>query len=230
MIISHRHKFIFIKTTKTAGTSIEIALSKFCGPDDIITPVMPEDEAIRKASGYPGPQNYLSPPWDYTISDVAQLLLRGQRKRRYYHHISAGEILALVGQRLWDDYFKFCVERNPWDRLVSYYYWAYKSEPRPAFAEYVRSSRPLALKQSGFEKYTIDGRIAVDKICRFENLEEELEAIRTRIGIPEKLQLPRAKSRFRKAGRSYRDYFGEGEKLRVAELFSDEISLFGYEF
>ncbi|MEL6382956.1 MAG: chondroitin 4-O-sulfotransferase, partial [Cyanobacteria bacterium J06626_18] len=32
MIISHEYKFIFLKTRKTAGTSIEIALSKFCGP------------------------------------------------------------------------------------------------------------------------------------------------------------------------------------------------------
>jgi hypothetical protein len=39
MIISHEHKFIFVKTRKTAGTSIEIALSKFCGPDDVICPI-----------------------------------------------------------------------------------------------------------------------------------------------------------------------------------------------
>lgn len=29
MIISHKNRFIFLKTEKTAGTSIEIALSKF---------------------------------------------------------------------------------------------------------------------------------------------------------------------------------------------------------
>ena len=31
------NEFIFIKTRKTAGTSIEIALSNFCKPEDIIT-------------------------------------------------------------------------------------------------------------------------------------------------------------------------------------------------
>ena len=38
MILSHKHKFIFIKTKKTAGTAIEAAISQLCGPDDVITP------------------------------------------------------------------------------------------------------------------------------------------------------------------------------------------------
>ena len=38
MIVSHKHKFIFIKTKKTAGTAIEAALSELCGPQDVITP------------------------------------------------------------------------------------------------------------------------------------------------------------------------------------------------
>ena len=48
MIISHKYKYIFLKTNKTAGTSIEIALSKHCDHNDIITPISAEDEAIRK--------------------------------------------------------------------------------------------------------------------------------------------------------------------------------------
>jgi hypothetical protein len=39
MIVSHRHRFIFIKTHKTAGSSMEMALAPLCGPDDIVTPM-----------------------------------------------------------------------------------------------------------------------------------------------------------------------------------------------
>ena len=47
MIVSHRYRFIFLKTNKTAGASIEIALSRFCDSEDIITPLLPDDELIR---------------------------------------------------------------------------------------------------------------------------------------------------------------------------------------
>ena len=43
MIVSHKNRFIFLKTRKTAGTSIEISLRPYCGPDDIITRITEDD-------------------------------------------------------------------------------------------------------------------------------------------------------------------------------------------
>ena len=53
MIISHAHKFIFLKTKKTAGTSIELALSQLCGPDDVIPPITESDETLRAPGSEP---------------------------------------------------------------------------------------------------------------------------------------------------------------------------------
>ncbi len=51
MILSERHRFVFIKGRKVAGTSTEMALAALCGPDDIITPISPIDERARLPNG-----------------------------------------------------------------------------------------------------------------------------------------------------------------------------------
>ena len=65
MIASHAHRFVFVKTRKTAGTSLEIALSRHCGPADIVTRISPKDEELRTASGGVGPQNDDTDPSSY---------------------------------------------------------------------------------------------------------------------------------------------------------------------
>ena len=50
MIVSHSHRFIFIKTRKVAGTSVELFLSQFCGEEDIVTTLGP-DEKLREGMG-----------------------------------------------------------------------------------------------------------------------------------------------------------------------------------
>ena len=230
MIISHKHKFIFLKTVKTAGTSIEIALSKYCGPDDIITPASPEDEITRSELGYPGPQNCFSPIRKYDLQDIFKWIREGKKKLRFYNNMPAEKIKARIENDVWDSYYKFCFERNPWDRTISLYYWLNQSESRPTISKFINSEDILFLKKRGYNTYTIDRKIVVDKICKFENIIEELETIRIQLGIPEKLDLPRAKSRFRKDKRSYRDILNEDDRDRIAELFRDEINLFGYEW
>jgi hypothetical protein len=230
MIVSHKYKFIFLKTSKTAGTSVEIALSKFCGPDDIITPISSQDEEMRSSLGYPGPQHHTSSIWGYTIPDIIKMIFKRRKKIRFYNHIHAKKIKAYVGKEVWDSYYKFCIERNPWDRVVSLYYWRFKLEPRPMISEFINSKVPKILKKRGMRLYTIKGNVAVDKICKFENLADDLEEIRKHVGIPEKLELPRAKSSFRKNKLHYREILSEADREKVARLFHEEIDLLGYKW
>lgn len=213
MIISHRHKFIFIKTTKTAGTSIEIALSKFCGPEDVITPISPEDEALRQELGYRGPQNYI-----------------GLNGVEFFNHAPASLIKRGVEESVWNEYYKFCFQRNPWDRFISFYYWRNQTEPRMPISTFLESGLPPLLVERGHDLYCIDGEIVVDKVCLFENLSGELEQVLARLGIHETVELPRAKSRFRKDKRHYRDILSEEEKDRIAALLHREIDAFGYQY
>ncbi len=218
-----------MKTTKTAGTSVEIALSKFCGPDDVITPLSRNDGKMRTRLGYPGPQNHYLPISSYGVKDFVNWLIK-RDKKHFFNHISAKEVKAYIGDRVWRSYYKFCIERNPWDRCISLYFFRNRSEPRPLISKYIRSKAPLVLKKRGYDIYTINGTVAVDKVCRYENLTMELDEVRKHVGIPEKLQLPRAKSQFRKDKRSYQEILGRADKARIAELFHDEINLFGYQW
>ena len=88
MIVSRKHKFIFIKGKKVGGTSLEIALSKFLAATDIVTPIVPEDEAIREALHYVGPRNYRVPARQIA-NEVASLSGRGAHYLRKM--VSRGE-------------------------------------------------------------------------------------------------------------------------------------------
>lgn len=213
MILSHKYKFIFIKTKKTAGTSIEIALSKFCGPTDIITPITPADEIIRARLGYRGPQNYSS------------------SQGPFYNHIAAREIAEKIDPAVWETYYKFCVERNPWDKVVSWYYWENRTEPRPSLSQFIRSGRAaLVGGPGGFNLYTINDRIVVDKVLLYENLQQEMETLALRLNLPEVPRLPNAKAEFRVDKKPVTAFYGEQDRNTIATIFSREISLFGYAF
>jgi hypothetical protein len=228
LILSHDYKFIFIKTNKTAGTSVEIALSKFCGPNDIVTPISPEDEAQRTALGFTCAQNYELR--QAPLARWADRLWGRANRKAFFNHMSARQILERVPRQVWDEYFKFCVERNPWDRTVSAYFWANQKEPRQSILNWLKHGGHKILQRRGRDLYMIDGKIVVDRVIRYENLTEELELIRQTLGLPKPLELPYAKSHTRKDKRHYREILGEDERRIVERDFEHEIRTFGYRF
>jgi len=223
MILSHKHRFIFIKTNKTGGTSIEIALSRFCGPDDVITPISPDDEALRASLGYRGAQNYRV-GWFRSAGHY----LRFGKWPRFYNHMSAVEVRRLVGERIWEEYFTFCFERNPWDRALSLYHWRTRDRQAVDFAEFVRAGMLDRLKRKGSELYTEDGGILVDRICLYEDFEAELAALSEQLGLPEPLQPPRAKGGVRT--RRPDPVIDPEQVEHIASQFRFEIDRFGYRF
>jgi hypothetical protein len=227
MIVCHRYRFIFVTTRKTCGTPIEIALSAFCADDDVIT-------GIARANGASGAQlgfgalrrNDSIALAQYRPFDWLRLMVRGERAR-LDKHVPAGAIRALVGETIWNGYFKFCVERDPWEKAVALYDQRTRAlNPRPSIAEFLAQARPESL--SNFPIYTIDGALAVDRVIRFEHLDAELDAVGHLLNLPTPLTLPDT-DRAASAGH-YSARIGPAERALVDAACVREIEMFGYGF
>lgn len=233
MIICHQYRFIFLKTNKTAGTSVEIALSRFCDENDIVTHLSEEEEELRQQSGGKPSTRYHAHWTEYHPGDWYRRIFQGRHKRRFYNHIPAKKLQKRIDPDIWNDYFKFCIERNPWDRVISQYFWRYKQVPedqRPTMDEFLDSTHVRSLRRKGWFLYTINGEVQVDRILRYEHLAEDLESVRQRLGLPGPVELPSTKSTWRSDRRHYRDVLTNGQRDRIAEMFRDEIALMGYTF
>ncbi len=225
MIISHKHRFIFIKTAKTAGTSIEIALSKFAGHHDVITPCTPADEALRLELGHVGPQNYKLPLRKDPFGGFVRMLVTRTRPA-FYNHIDAATIRQFVGATIWSSYFKFCFERNPWDKVVSAYYFDRADSAAKSLSDYVQSG--AASNIPGYNIYTIRGEIAVNKVYLYEDLPNAISDLGSRLGLSEPIVLPRAKGHFRPDNTLYRSVLTNADREKIARVYAREIATFGY--
>ena len=109
MIISHKLKFIYIKNLKVSGSSLEIALSRYCGADDVIAPLNPEEEDLRISLGGRGAQNF-------------EYVNQKERKYTYQSHSNAVKIKNSIPSKMWNDYLKITTIRCPYDSFISWYY------------------------------------------------------------------------------------------------------------
>lgn len=229
MIVSHRHRFIFVKTKKAAGTSLEIALAGICGPEDVITPISPRDEAERARIGHPGPQN-LRPPRRHPpgVAHLRRVLSRGDPDFR--NHMPAARIRELLPAGTWEAYFTFCFDRNPWDRAVSLFHWVGGERRFGSIADFVRSGeeRPF----SNYERYAIGEVVAVDRVYRYEDMAAALAEISQTLGLERPLELPgyRAKGWSRGDHRPYREVLSDEERDLIAVVCAREIRLLDYEY
>jgi len=243
-IVCHKHRFIFIKTRKTAGSSVEIALSRLCDGNDFITPLSFEDgpdETLRRESGGHPPVNWQKRWWQYRLGkELRHRIKRGVRASVLGTHATATQLRAYFGEAIWSGYYRFTIERNPWDRAVSRYWWMkYRHErdgrsgfpPIEEFLARVARERPHWL--SNWEHYTIDDRIAVDRVLFYEDLPAGMAELESRFGVEAgTLALPekRAKGGLRRDPRHYSQILSHADRELIARVCRREIAAFGYVF
>ena len=202
MVISHKYRFIFIKTGKTAGTSIEVFLSSVCGPDDVLTPIYPIVESHT-------PRNHAG----------------------FYNRMPAHEIREKVGPSIWQSYFKFCVERNPWEKTVSYFHMARARYGEQLSMDQFLGSKELPINYPRYTELNDASKVIVDRVILYEDLQNGLNEVFGRLHIPFGGSLePRAKSNYRSDRRPYTEVFTPDQAEFVRRVYLPEIELHGYSY
>lgn len=228
MIVSHEHKFIFIKTRKTAGTSIEVFLSDVCSDRDIVTPIIPHVDP-HVARNFRGVWNPLEDFRNEKSRGIKRELYDLVSLRKFYNHIPATTLKRRLPSNIWNDYFKFCVERNPWDKTLSHYHNLNGFANGQLTIDQYLANGDFCVDH---QKYTDHaGNLMVDRVIKYESLNEHLMEVMGELGIPFSGNLMvKAKSEHRQDRRSYQEVLSDKQRQLISELFSAETRLHGYGF
>jgi len=201
-MISHKYKCIFIHIPRTAGSSIE---KWICGDD-----------------------------W-WNIEKPTKHLLASQTKKLYKNY--------------WNNYYKFSIVRNPWDRMFSCLrfsnYFKLKLENgiinisgykklftyNDIILEHdYRFSKKKDLISENHDKNTIYGNILderIDKIIKFENLNEEIKNLKELLVIKEEFNFFLNKS---KKNKDFKNFYDKKSRKEVNNIFRKDIENYNYSF
>jgi hypothetical protein len=219
MLCSHEKKFIYLKTRKAAGTSLEVFFERFCVPQGQYRESHFRNQQITEA-GIVG----------------ARSADRFSKRPKYYHHMPAAELREKIGREMFDGFYKFCAMRNPFDKVVSHFWWRARQIgdlSDESFPRIKERFTDFVLQRSGAFNdrsiFMIDGRSVVDDFIRYECLAADAERVCNRLGVSfDAKLLGTYKSGARKRQEHFSQYYSSVTRRLVAREFAWELNRFGY--
>lgn len=200
-MISLQKRFLFVHIPKTAGNSIQSVLRDYA-EDQLV--------ALRKEQ-----------------NGIERFGLRNP-KYKVKKHSTLGEYHDALGDEQFGKLYKFTCVRNPWDRMVSYYFTPTQNPEtwdRQKFRAIISKAVPVAdyLRLASGEE---DPFANVDYIMRFENLVDDFRAVCTAISIS-----PPTLPQYNRSSREhYSKYYDDELREFVRARFASEIERFDYRF
>jgi hypothetical protein len=164
VIVSFKQKFIFVAIPKTATHSIRYALRPLLGKSD-------------------WEQCYLFEKMTFPVKELAEI---------EHGHIKCQQVKPFLLPSIWNEFLKFCVVRNPYQRFLSNCRFLHRdddlmnSDPIGTMKRIFNEGahrRGLFMPQIEFISGK-DGAVDVDMICRFENLQSDFDSVMSRLGLP----------------------------------------------
>ena len=200
-MISFQKRFLFVHVPKTAGNSIQSVLRDYS-----------EDELVALRGEQDGVECF------------------GLRNLKYKikKHSTLAEYREALGNEQFGSLYKFTCVRNPWDRMVSYYFtptqkvtaWDPK-EFRKVISRALSVAEYLQLDKGEGNPFR-----NVDYVMRLENLADDFRTVCAALDIS-----PKALPQINRSNREhYSKYYDDELRELVRERFAAEIERFGYAF
>ena len=217
MLVSHKHKFIFIKSIKTAGTSTEIFLEPYC-----ISNITESHGREMTQTG----EGIIGTRMNQMLAEMSE----------FYNHMPPYKIKNSIGEEKFNSYTKIINVRNPFDMMVSHYYFKptfdLYSSVEMSFEDYLLTTNVVEdLSKKYWDLMYVDGQFIVDEIVRFENLDSDINKLLTKLNLPESTrELSEYKKNKRRTDKDWKKMYTEETKSLVEKHFKFYMDLFDYKF
>lgn len=216
MIISKKHEFIFIHCHRSAGTTLEQKMFPLLDKGDIIVGSTKHGENLQ----------------------------RNSERWAHWKHATA-DMISKTYPWYWKNYYKFTTVRNPWDRVVSWFFWwngdwwkESKSKTlrdigaavtNMDFDAYVRSVFSWQTSTLfSYHRMLFTDKFELDVVLRAENLQDDFNGICDKFNIGH-VELPIINKS--KLHEHYTTYYRSRETRDIVyKQFAKDIEYFGYKF
>tara|TARA_R110002060_G_scaffold27200_8_gene37005 strand:+ start:148 stop:849 length:702 start_codon:yes stop_codon:yes gene_type:complete len=232
MLVSHKYKFIFVKTKKSASTTVEDYFTRFCVPHAYKS-THAHDELI-------------------TEHGIVGRRIRGKyvSKQRFNVKTTLAQIKKHLGNDKFNEYRKFTVIRNPFDRALSLFYFTKNIEAAnrellghrlhceflkkhsdmddiSLFRKWITKLSPDAFSDK--KAYLINNKPAIDFYIKYENLIDSIQECCEYLGVPfYPDEVGNFKNHYREA-KIYKDFYTQSEINIIKKACKFECETFGYD-
>lgn len=234
MLYCTQPELIFVKTRKTAGSTTEAVLEQA-----LFGVPLPEDDESWQIfdTGFCTPRARTRPPLMSSEKDRLRRQFGWTRERvetisTLKTHAPPHLIRAALGEEIWSTSLKVVNVRNPFDLLISMYFFR-PMDPRPPFEEWVMShpglnpDSPLGILMNDVSSSVGDDWFVI----RHETLADDLHRLIDTLGLPRDVEIPQFKSSTRSASdRDYTTFYSAASRRRVEEAWPEWFERFDYHF
>lgn len=211
LVISKKNKLIFFHIPKNAGSSISSMLLK---DEKYYYSWVILSKILRK---FKNTDNFFFDNFQRKIF-------------LFTSHETVKTIQDKISNEIFENFFKFAIVRNPFSRFVSRYnYMKLTNTLREKnFSDFLTKHIEKSLMADQQFKFLLNknGEIGVDKIIKFENINEEIKELGKILSLDI--------SKFKKLNVSthgdYRDYYNSNTKKIVEDFCKEDLEYFNYSF